>query len=152
MKIVLAKKDEKLGEAGEIVEVKDGYARNYLLPQGLAFNLNDAQAKEMIVKLKEERKRIAKEMTKIKKQMEKISQKPIAIEVKVGPTGKLFGAVTAEEVAKAVSTKECPVVAKNVEMEIIKELGEHKVSINFGHQNKYLLTINIKAKKAKKSK
>lgn len=149
MKIVLAKKIEKFGEVGEVIEVKDGYARNYLLPQGLAFSFNDPKAKEIIAKLLVERKKRAKEIEKIKSQMEKISQKTIDIEVKVGPTGKLFGAVTAEEVAKIVSTKECPVLAKNIEMETIKELGTHKISLNFGDQTKYLLLVNIVAKKAK---
>lgn len=102
MKIILADDVEKLGKKGETMDVSDGYARNYLIPRGLALVANQ---KNMLV-LKAEKDRMEKrkkhELSRIAKIVEKLNKTSVNIEVKTGEGEKLFGIVTKDDVADAI--------------------------------------------------
>ena len=109
MKIILKKEVANLGEAGEVVEVKAGYALNYLVPQGFA-----SVGTPSALKQHEETLR----------QRAKIEAVDIVIPAKVGENGKLYGAVTAAQVAEALAAAGVEVEKKNISLSDIKELGE----------------------------
>jgi large subunit ribosomal protein L9 len=130
MKVILRKHFENLGEVGTVVEVKDGYALNYLIPRQLAYLATEGN----INALKEEKKQAAakevKELeaaNKLKVELEKTS---VSILVKVGEEERLFGSVTAQDVAAALNTKGFDIDKRKIDLaEPIKALGIHDVNV-----------------------
>lgn len=131
MKLILTAAVDKLGLAGDVVEVKDGYGRNFLVPRGFAIRWTKGGEKQ-IAGIK--RSRDAREIrgldhaNEIKTQLEDLS---IELGVRAGDTGKLFGAITAADVAGAIKKSGGPAVDKRT-VEIgkpIKALGTHTVGV-----------------------
>ena len=131
MKIILLKDIENFGKAGEVVEVKDGYGRNYLIPKGIAIEANEenlANWKED-KKAREEEERIAlEEANKIKEKLEAAS---VTLQAKVGEEGKLFGSITSQDIQKEIKEQlDIYVDRKKIELDDnIKEVGEKIVPI-----------------------
>ena len=131
MKVILLKDVKGQGKKGEIVNVSDGYARNYLFPRNLAQeataqNLNSAQVKqEAAAHKKEMEKKNAQEMTK------QLENKGVVIKAKCGSTGRLFGAITNAEIAEALNQQTGLELDKKkvVLANPIKELGEYTVTV-----------------------
>jgi large subunit ribosomal protein L9 len=130
MKIILLKEIPKLGKEGDIVEVKNGYARNYLIPQRIACEatsqkLKEIENKKLIVERRKERiKQNALEFAK------KISDTSITVVMKTGEDGKLFGAVTSIDIVKGLEKEGIKIDRHNIIMEEpIKELGIYQVKI-----------------------
>lgn len=130
MKVILRKSIPRLGCEGEIVEVKDGYARNYLIPYGFAFEATPQKLKEIEErKLIEERKR-----QKIKERAlelaKKISQTSVTIVMKTGQEDKLYGSVTSLDIAKGLEKEGIKVARHDIIIEEpIKELGIYQVRV-----------------------
>jgi large subunit ribosomal protein L9 len=130
MKVILRKDSAKLGLAGAVVSVKDGYARNYLIPRGIAFEATDGGVRQ----LEEERKQLAKRIDKERKlaeniavQLEKIS---VTLKMKVGEEDKLFGSVTSQMIADALAEKEIQIDKRHIVLDDpIKALGIYDVPI-----------------------
>ncbi len=101
MKIVLIKKVEKLGNIGEIKEVKPGFGRNFLLTQKLAVLPNDPRVKEINAKIIEEKKKSNGKKDKLVELAKKISGKKFTFRVKADKSGKLYGSIGAKEISKA---------------------------------------------------
>ena len=131
MKLILTAAVDNLGLAGDVVEVKDGYGRNYLVPRGFAIRWTKGGEKQ-IDGIK--RSRDAREIrgldhaNEVRQQLEALS---IELPVRAGDTGKLFGAVTAADVANAIKKAGGPTVDKrSVEIsKPIKTLGPHTVGV-----------------------
>ena len=131
MKLILTAAVDNLGLAGDVVEVKDGYGRNYLVPRGFAIRWTKGGEKQ-IEGIK--RSRDAREIRgldhadEVRQQLEALS---IEMPVRAGETGKLFGAVTAADVANAIKKAGGPTVDKrSVEIsKPIKTLGPHTVGV-----------------------
>lgn len=124
MKIILKKDVQNLGEAGEVVEVKNGYALNYLVPQGMATVATKSALKQYEETIRQRAHKEAKlvaDAEAVKKQVESM---PVKLTVKVSETGKLYGAVTAAMVADALAALGVNVDKKNVNVPEIKETGE----------------------------
>ena len=132
VKVLLNEKVEKLGDIGEIVSVKPGYARNFLLPQGLA-TLPTQGAVKQVLKKKE---LLEKQYQDEKLQAEEIAKKlsdltEISIYAKAGEAGKLFGAITAKDIAQKISSD----IGKEIQRKqillkrSIGEVGEYKIKI-----------------------
>lgn len=130
MKIILLKEVEGLGNAGDVVEVKDGYARNFLLPKGVAIKgtkENLANWEEDQARLKEEEAIARERAEELKKEIEALT---IEIEAKTGASGKLFGSITNQEIANELSERGINIEKKKIELEEnIKETGEHIVPV-----------------------
>jgi large subunit ribosomal protein L9 len=131
MEIILKKDYEKLGKAMDIVKVKDGFARNFLIPQGIAMPATKGNKKmieesiKLALKKEEKRKEMAKEMAK------KIEKIPCTIKVKVGEDDKLFGSVTSQEISDFLKKEGYEIDKKSIEIEEpIKQLGVYIVKIN----------------------
>ena len=130
MKVILRQDYEPLGKIGEVVDVKDGYARNYLLPHKIAYTA----LKGNIQALEEEKKQAAKKTQQELKaaeetatELEKVS---VTIPVQVGEEDKIFGSVTAQMIADALKEKSYDIDKRKIEIdETIKTLGIYSVSI-----------------------
>ncbi len=130
MDVILKKDIEKLGKAGEAVSVKEGYARNYLIPRGMVLKDTPCNRKawENEVKLTEQKEiKEIKSSEELAKKMEDIS---CTISVKVGENDKLFGSVTSADIVEALKTQNIEIDKKHVVLEEpIKELGVYTVNV-----------------------
>ena len=129
MKIILKKDVANLGDAGEVVEVKTGYALNYLVPQGYAAIGTPSALKQHEETVRQRAHKEAKNIAEAEAKAAKLSAAPVQVAVKVGESGKLYGAVTAAQVATALVEKGFEVDKKNVEVPEIKELGEFEAKV-----------------------
>ena len=130
MEVILREEVSNLGKAGEIVKVKDGYARNYLLPKGLAFLATEANKRRVAV----EADRIAKQRAAEKGDAEGLAQRiegiHLEFRVKVGEENKLFGSVTASDIQRRLDEQGMHVDKRKVDLpEPIRELGDFPVGI-----------------------
>ncbi len=124
MKIILKKEVANLGEAGDVVEVKTGYALNYLVPQGMATVATASALKQHEETLRQRAHKEAKLVADAEAVAAKISAVAVELTAKVGESGKLYGAITAAQVAEALAAKGIEVEKKNVTVPEIKETGE----------------------------
>ncbi len=129
MKIILKKDVANLGDAGEVVEVKTGYALNYLVPQGFAAIGTPSALKQHEETIRQRAHKEAKNIAEAEAKSAKLSAETVQVAVKVGESGKLYGAVTAAQVATALEEKGFEIDKKNVEVPEIKELGEFEAKI-----------------------
>jgi large subunit ribosomal protein L9 len=135
---------DKLGYFGDVVEVKDGYARNYLLPQGLAV----APTESAIRAIQKEKARKAEQRRLAREQMVKVAQRvdgqTVLIETLANEVGHLFGSVTEAEIAQALQAKGFEVSKKAVRMgEHIRQLGEHEVRLRFAPDIEANVTVQV---------
>jgi large subunit ribosomal protein L9 len=130
MLVILKKKIDSLGDIGEIVNVKDGYARNFLLPSGAAEISTPQKAAEMKAMKEKERVKLEKESEEAQMLAEKISHTSCTIAMAAGEEEKLFGAVTATDVSKALAVEGINIPKKKIVLEDpIKKLGIYNVVI-----------------------
>lgn len=131
MKVILIQDVKKLGQKGQIFEVSDGYARNFLIPQGLAEEGTKTKIKETQEKNVREEKKKDREKEQAEALKARLDGKRVQIKVKTGAGDKLFGAVTAKEISDILQ-KEFRVSIDKKKIEIpepIKHLGEHTVRL-----------------------
>ncbi|MCZ8239317.1 MAG: 50S ribosomal protein L9 [Leptospiraceae bacterium] len=142
MKIILQKDVINLGDAGEVKEVADGYARNFLFPKKLAIRASEGSTKmalhqKRLADLKKEKK--AKEMKNLSSQ---IDGQSIEIKVKTGENDKIFGSVTSGDISNALSAKGFSVDKRKIDLEQpIKALGEFKIKLRLAESVQ--ATINL---------
>ena len=130
MKVILRQDFEQLGRIGDVVDVKDGYARNYLIPPNIAYQATGSSMK----RLEEEKKQHGKKLDKEKRasellagELEKVS---ITIQMKVGEEDKLFGSVTSQMIADSLKEKGVELDKRQIELEdSIKALGIYTVPV-----------------------
>jgi large subunit ribosomal protein L9 len=130
MKVILKENVESLGKIGDMVKVSDGYARNFLIPKGLALEASNRNVKV----LAHERKTIEQKAEKEKKNAEELRGKlenvTCTIARKEGEQGKLFGSVTAKDIEKELSAQGLKIDRKNINLdEPIKSIGEFPVTV-----------------------
>ncbi len=130
MKVILRKHFENLGEVGTVVEVKDGYALNYLIPRHIAFLATEGNIKALQEEKKQSAAKEVKELeaaNKLKVELEKAS---VSILVKVGEEERLFGSVTAQDISTALTSKGFDIDKRKIDLaEPIKALGIHDVNV-----------------------
>ena len=130
VKVILSEDVPKLGDAGDLVSVRPGHARNFLLPQGKAILATAAKVAE----LEHHRRRIAEKVSKEMKDLgaarDRLEQIVLEVEAKAGEEGKLFGSVTTLQIAELLGEKGVEIDRRRIDLaEPIKEVGEHKVPI-----------------------
>ena len=129
MKIILKKEVANLGEAGDVVEVKTGYALNYLVPQGYATVGTLSALKQHEETLRQRAHKEAKLVADAQALAAKIEAVALSVSAKVGENGKLYGAVTSAQVAEALAAAGVEVEKKNINLPDIKELGEFEGTV-----------------------
>lgn len=148
--IILTEKIEHLGAEADIVKVKRGYARNFLVPQGKALEVTASSLKR-INNLKAKRaEREAKELNEAEELARRINKLKITVELEVGEAGKAFGSVTAADLAERLKKDlggKTEIDRHRIQLDRpIKDTGEHEVSIKLHHDVTAKLTVNVKAK------
>ena len=129
MKVVLTRDVKDLGSAGQVKEVADGYARNFLFPRKLAIPATGAALKEVAAREQASARRQSKEEDQARELAQRLKGVPLRIFPKVGEQGRLYGSVTAADVADALARQlGRPVDKRKIELdEPIRQLGEYKV-------------------------
>src|SRR5215217_3085616 len=137
MQVILIQDVDNLGGANELVSVKNGYARNFLIPQKKAVEANASNMKQMQEKQKQQAKKEAKLLSEINSVVSVLKESPIRIGAKTGTSGKIFGSVTSLQITRAIrDQKGYEIDRKRITIpEEVKELGIHKAVIDFGNGN-----------------
>jgi large subunit ribosomal protein L9 len=144
MEVILIQDVQGLGYKNDVVKVKAGYGRNYLIPNGVALIANDSN-KRMTA---ENTKQAAHKASKVKQDAEALAQRlgdlTIELKTKAGESGKIFGAVTAIQVADALKAKGFDIDRKKVILkETPKQLGSYRVNIDLHKEVKHEITVNV---------
>lgn len=145
MKVILLEDVEKLGKTGDLKTVKSGYARNYLIPRGLAIIANEKNIKE----LNRRREITERKEVRVEKKLEELSSKMgtavIEISAKAGEEGRLYGTVTAQQIAEAIGEKfHVELDKRRVLLEDpIKNLGDHTVLVRFSGTHEIQMQVRI---------
>jgi large subunit ribosomal protein L9 len=145
MKIILTQEVAGLGSAGDIVEVKDGYGRNYLLPQSVAIRWSRGAEKE-IESIKAARsKRAARDVAHADEIKGKLEAAPVNVKVRAGKDGRLFGAVTVTDIAGALEATAGESIDKRAiaVSTTIKTLGAHKVAVRLHDEVSAEVALNV---------
>jgi large subunit ribosomal protein L9 len=148
MKIILQKPVEKLGDPGDIVEVADGYARNYLVPRGLAIRAEKGALKHAQDLSRAHRSRQSKQKVEFEALASKlIAAGPLRISAKAGEEGKLFGSVTAADIAQAVAQQTgVEIDRRDVHLDdAIRSVGSHEVRVRLFPEVEPILTVEVAA-------
>ncbi len=142
--VILKQKLENLGEAGDLVSVSAGFARNYLLPKNLCVLAGKQELAELEVRKEQIRKKAEKDRNALSAVSQKISELTLTVPVKVGETGKLFGSVTTMHISELLLAHEIKIDKKDRPLEHpVKEVGEYQVMVNLGHGLHASLKINV---------
>ena len=144
--VILREDVPRLGDAGEVVKVRPGFARNFLLPQGKAILATEASVKA----LDHHQLVIADKTTREKKTLEaeksRIEAIALEIAVRVGEEGKLFGSVTAAQIAELLAAKGVSIDRRKIELgEPIREAGEHRVPLRLHREVVAQLRLTVTA-------
>jgi len=130
MEVILREDIKTLGKAGELVRVKPGYARNYLLPHGLAYEATEGNKKRIAAETKARSVRLQSERAGAEREAATLSAVQLRLAGKAGEEGKLFGSITAQDIAEELGRQGHAVDRRRIELEHpIKTLGEHTVSV-----------------------
>ncbi|MEI6264414.1 MAG: 50S ribosomal protein L9 [Sphingobacteriia bacterium] len=137
MQVILIQDVDNLGGKTELVTVKNGYARNFLIPQKFAIEANPSNLKQLEEKLKVKAKKEAAMLAEINKVIEVLKASPVKVGAKTGTSGKIFGAVTALQITRAIrDQKGYEIDRKRISIaDEVKELGIYKATIDFGNGN-----------------
>ncbi len=135
MEVILIQDVDNLGAANEVVTVKNGYARNFLLPRKLAVENSPTNRKQLEERLKQVRKKEEAMLAAINDVVAKLKESPLTIGAKTGTSGKIFGSVTNLQISRAIrEQKGYEIDRKKINIvEEVKELGTHKATIDFGN-------------------
>jgi large subunit ribosomal protein L9 len=132
MKLILKKDVENVGNEGDVVDVKPGFGRNFLIPQKLAITFSKPQLKRIEEKRIQEDRKIEKQKDVLLGLLEKVSELDIAIKMKSEDGEKLFGSVTKIDIEKLLVEKDIIFDKKYIDLPSpIKTLGEHDISVRF---------------------
>ena len=145
MKIILIQDVKKLGKKGEIVEVSDGYARNYILPQKFGIEADNKNLNDLKLQKRKEEKEAQKLLDEAKELAEKIGAQPVVVKMKAGEGGKVFGSVSAKEIAAAMKKQNAlEVDKKKIQLqEPIRSFGFHEVGIKLHPQVTGTLKVKV---------
>lgn len=130
MEVILRESVQHLGAAGDVVKVKDGYARNYLLPKGLAYPATEANKKKIAFEAERIAKQRAAEKGVAETEASRIAEVHLRFDVKVGEEDKLYGSITSSDIQRKLEELGIHVDKRKVDLpEPIRELGEFQVGI-----------------------
>lgn len=148
MQIILIKDVDNLGYANDIVEVKPGYANNYLIPQGLA-KAATAMAKKILAEnLKQRAHKDAKIQADAQALADKIANLPLVFKMKASEGGRIFGSVTSQMIADAMAEKGIAIDKKNIAVETFKTLGAYQAEVRLHKLVKGVINFTVESEGA----
>ncbi len=145
MKVILLRDMENLGKVGDIVNVKDGYARNYLIPSGIALPATESNVARVKNELNSLKKKAERQIQRFKELAEKLNTLRVTIEHEAGEEGKLFGSVTTSQIEKALHKAGFEDVEKRqiVLEKPIRETGTYEVKIHLFKDIEATITVDV---------
>jgi large subunit ribosomal protein L9 len=137
MQVILIQDVDHLGAANELVNVKNGYARNFLIPRKYAVEANTSNKKQLDERMKVQKKKEDAMLAEANKVISVLKESPLKIGAKTGTSGKIFGSVTSLQIARAIrDQKGYHIDRKRISIiDDVKELGTYKANIDFGNGN-----------------
>lgn len=145
MEIILKEDIIGLGYKNDIVKVKDGYGRNYLIPQGKAVIASDSAKKQLAENLKQQAHKLAAIKAEAEKKAEALTDVALVIEAKVSATGQLYGSVNTNIVAAELAKKGIEVDRKIITMRDIKNVGTYEATIHFHKEVEMKVPVTVVA-------
>jgi large subunit ribosomal protein L9 len=147
MEVLLVKDVKSLGQAGDVKRVADGYARNYLIPRGLAVPATDAARKQVADRLAAESRRDAVEKEQAEAKARKMGDVELVFQTKAGESGRLYGSITNADIAERLSEKFGEAMDKRKVLleEPIKELGRSTVDVRLHPEVRISVTVVVEA-------
>lgn len=145
MKVIFLKDVKGKGKKGDVKNVADGYAHNFLIKQGLAMEANNASISTLDAQKKKEEKAAAEELAEAKKLKETLDKITVELFAKAGEGGRLFGSITTKQIAEELQKKHGIKIDKR-KMEIadaIRTLGHTKVPVKLHHEVTAILTVSV---------
>ncbi|HLG39271.1 MAG TPA: 50S ribosomal protein L9 [Chitinophagaceae bacterium] len=135
MEVILIQDVDNLGAKNEVVKVKNGYARNYLLPRQLAVESSPSNRKQLEERMKQVKKKEEKMLAGINSVIAKLKEAPLKVGAKTGTSGKIFGSITSLQISRAIrEQKGYEIDRKRITFpDEVKELGTYKANIEFGN-------------------
>ena len=144
--VILREDVKSLGKAGELVRVKPGYARNYLLPRGLAFEATEGNKKRIEAETRARGVRDQAERTAAEKVAAALGAVALTLTGKAGEEGKLFGSITAQDIAEALAAQGHQVDRRRIELEHpIKTIGHHTVGVRLHSEVRAEVHVSVVA-------
>ena len=145
MEVILMEKVANLGELGDVVKVKDGFARNFLIPHGKAKRATEANRKEFESKRAELEKAQAEQLAKAKSRGEKLEGLTVQITQKAGPDGRLFGSVTNYDIVEALHKQGHEVERSNIRMPqgALKQVGDFPIQVALHTDVTVTITVSV---------
>lgn len=145
MQVILIQDVNNLGGANELVTVKNGYGRNFLIPQKMAVEANPSNMKMLEERMKQQQKREAKLLAEINSVIEKLKEGVLRIGAKTGTSGKIFGSVTSVQIARAIrEQKGYEIDRRRIQItDDVKELGTYNARIDFGNGNETDISFEV---------
>ncbi|NSL88543.1 50S ribosomal protein L9 [Chitinophaga solisilvae] len=145
MQIILIQDVDNLGQKNELVNVKNGYARNFLIPQKFAVEASPSNMKQLQERLKVQKVKEEKLLAEIAKVVEVLKASPVKIGAKTGTSGKIFGSVTGVQIARAIKEqKGYEIDRRRIHIiDDVKELGTYKARLDFGKGNETEMEFEV---------
>ena len=145
MKVILQQDVKGHGKRGQMVEVSDGYARNFLFPKKLAVPANADNMNKMVMQDKAKQAQIAQEKAEAEAVAQRLRECVVKIPAKAGTSGRLFGAVTSKEISEALEAQFGLQVGKSkiVQEEAIKSFGTFELKCKLGHEISGTITVAV---------
>ena len=145
VQLILTTSVHKLGEAGDVVQVKPGYARNYLIPQGKAILATASRVSEVEHNKRIVAEKAAKELSNLEEAKNQLEAVALATRARAGDEGKLFGSVTAVNVAALLAEKGFEIDRRRIDLDTIKETGDHEVRIKLHRDVVATVKLTVRA-------
>ncbi len=144
MKVILTKDVPNTGLKGEVLDVSPGFARNYLLPKGLAVEASPGRLKDLEMRAKMHENKSLKEKEEAQKMASQLEGRIFRFQMKAGEEGRLFGSVTSSDIAEALAAEGFAVDRKKIDLpEPIKALGNHKVEVQLYSEVKAEVNVTV---------
>ena len=135
MQVILIQDVDNLGGSNEVVKVRNGYARNFLIPRKMAIEANPGNLKQLEERMKQHKKKEDKLLAEMNTVVNKLKESPLKLGAKSGTSGKIFGSITPLQISRAIrEQKGYEIDRKKITLaDEVKELGMYKATIDFGN-------------------
>jgi large subunit ribosomal protein L9 len=149
VKVILRKDVAALGDAGDVVAVKNGYANNYLIPQGMAIRATEGTLKALETEKKQQAKKIELQRKNARDLAQKIEQMILKVSARAGESGKLFGTVTSADIAEALKAEGVDIDRRKITLEApVKALGKYEAEAKLFMDVTVKVTFEVEAEAA----
>jgi large subunit ribosomal protein L9 len=145
MQVILIQDVNNLGGVNEVVNVRNGYARNFLFPRQMAVEASPSNMKQLDERLKQQKKKEEKMLAEVNKVIDVLKESPLKIGAKTGTSGKIFGSVTSVQIARAIrDQKGYEIDRRRIQLvDDVKELGTYKAKIDFGNGQETEVEVEV---------